>query len=708
MLCCCDFHSVSPHPVPLSVFVFVPGHPVQEDERNSSEDHTSPHSDQHVSRWSQTGTSFTSTAPVGQEVARGREGGRGRLYEGLESNSGPQSVSSPSSQDQGLLRPTSPLQGLAVAGRADRETLPLPEEEPNNRADTSGAAHLAESPMPARERTRPYFQHALGTDAQFHTSHTANTETNSNNELPQTQRALTRARASSSNTLLGTDIHKYRVTQTSKPSTTTQAHPTVSNFSIPPLTSSPPELPSWTTWESGTILSPRGGAVSGAPGEKLPHSWRSQRSTDRLNSDLTSAVTSDPLKSPTNPQQDDSSSAHADTEPTSSSLSSSQGPSRTSTTHITGLDTAVGTVEAASLHPNISRSDSFVSAASDVSSQTTAFESSEEFENTAMLHTSTSSAQSPTNSPQSTESVTHSPAPYTSSPFTQTSEDETQTTTQSKQRNFTNTFSSSPDMTKAVDWTSSFTGSSSTPSAALTLGDVVQNSAATGTTTDTESYTLRPAYTLLRDNSPTNSPTPAPRLSSSTSVHSSTPSYTLQTHTTFPGSSHFTHTPLPLPSTTTESAARTPVIDHKTMPVPSQISTIKSTSSHTPHTHNHLPLPSSTNVPATPKQSHDYITTTHTSLLSLTTAKSNYGHGDREEEDESRQWFPSSTTTQTPTAGPPRQPTPWTTPHPSQENHTALTAFVLPTWRSTTTQTPKFYIVPDQPAAIRGIVHICV
>ncbi len=694
--------------LPLSVFVFVPGHPVQEDERNSSEDHTSPHSDQDLSRWSQTGTSFTSTAPVGQEVASGREGARGRLYEALESSSGLQSVSSPSPQDQGLLHPTSPLQGLAVAGRADRETLPLPEEEPNNRADTSGAAHLADGPMSARERTHPYFQRALSTDTLFHTSHTVNTETNSNNGLPRTQRALTHATAGSSNTLLGTDIPKYKVVQTSKLSTTTQAHPTVSSSSSsdPPLTSSPPELPSWRTWESGTILSPRGGAVSGASGEKLRHSWRSQRSTDRLNSDLTSAVTSDPLISPTNSQQDDSSSAHTDAEPTPLP-SSSQGPSRTSATHITGLDTAVGTVEAASLHPNISRTDSFVPAASDVSSRTAAFESSDE--NTEILHIFTSSARSPTNSPQSTESVKHSSAPYTSSPFTQISKEETQTATQSTQRHFTNTLSSSPDITKADDWTGS-----STPRAALTLGDVVQNSAATGTTTDTESYTLRPTYTLLHDNAPPNSQTPTPRLSSSASIHSSTPSYTLQTRTTFPGISHSTHTILPLPSTTAESAARTPLIDHKTMSVPSQISTIKSTSSHTSNTHNHLPLPSSTNVPATPKQSHDYITTTHTSLLSLTTAKSDYGHGDREvdeeKEDESQQ-FSSNTTTQTPTAGPPRKPWPRTTTHPSQENHTALTASVLtsvPTWSSTTTQTPKFYIVPDQPAAIRGIVHICV
>ncbi|XP_038569139.1 uncharacterized protein LOC119898897 [Micropterus salmoides] len=277
---------------------------VQEDKKNSSEDHTSPHSDQNLLRWSQTGSSFMSPAPVGQEVVRGTEGGRGRLFEGREWNSAPPSASSTSSQDQGLLHRTSPLQGLTVAGRADRETHPLPEEEPNNRADTSVAAHLTDGPMSARERTHPYFQPTRSTDTLFHTSHTTNTETNSykTQTLPQTQMAVIHASASTSNTLHGTEIHKQTNTAT------TQAPLTVSSSSIPPLTSSPPEPPltssppephSWTPWVRR--------AVSGAPGEKLPHSWRSQRSTDRLDSDLTSTVTSDPLKSPTEPHQDNSS-----------------------------------------------------------------------------------------------------------------------------------------------------------------------------------------------------------------------------------------------------------------------------------------------------------------------------------------------------------------------------------------------------------------
>ncbi|XP_056229032.1 mucin-2 isoform X2 [Seriola aureovittata] len=644
---------------------------VQEDERNSSEDHTGPHSDRGLVPWSQTGTSFTSATPVSQEVVRGTEGVRGRLHEGLEWSPGLQSVSGPSSQDQGPLHPTSPLHRLTVAGRSDRETLPLPEEGPNNGADTSGADHLTDGPISARERTHPCFQHTLHTD----TLNTVNTETNPGSELPQTQMALTDATASSTDSFLGTNTYKYAISHTSKHTEkhiTTQAHSTVSSSSIPPLTSSPPELHALTTWESSTVLIPGGGAVSGTLGEKQRHSWRSQRNTDRINSDLTSAVTSDPLTSPSEPPQDDSSSEPAE------SSTSSQAPAETHqspTTHITELDVAVSTAVAdTSFQPNTSRTDSFESAASDVSSQTAAFDT---FDDTVELHTPTPSARSQTKSPQSTESLTHSPhTPSTS----------TQTRTESTQRNFINahmTTNSIPSLssviTKVEDSTLSFTGSSST------LADVAQSSAATGTAAET--YTLRPTYTPLRENSPTNSPTLVPPLSFSTSPHRPT---------TVSGSSHTTHTPTSLTSSVTESTVHTVLADNKPVPTSSQASTINPTSSHTP-------LLSSTDVPATHKQSHNHITTTRTPLLSLTTAKLDYGYGGREvemeKEDES-----SSATTHTPTADPPGRPSPGTTPHPSQDSHVALTPSALtsaPTWSSTTSQTPKFYIVPDLPAAVR-------
>uniref|UniRef100_UPI0037E71D32 uncharacterized protein n=1 Tax=Semicossyphus pulcher TaxID=241346 RepID=UPI0037E71D32 len=604
-------------------------------------------------------------------MAGGTEGGRGHLLEGLESSSGPSS----SSLDQGLPHPTSPLQGRSVAGRADGETLPLPEEELNNRADTSGAAHFADSPMPARERTHPYLQLTLSTDSLFHT---LNTETISANELPQTQTALKHETGSSSNTLLGTDTQTFTVT-----------HPTLANSSIPEFTSSSPE----TTWESGTILNPRHGAVSGVPEEKPPPSWRNQRSADRLNFDMTSAVTSDPLTSPTEAQQEDSNSAKTDTKPTASS--SLQGPSwiNPSTTPITRLNTTSGTVEALLLHPNMSRNDSFVSTSSDTTSQTVAFESTSTLQNTEMLQTFTSSStQSQTNSLKGTKNITRSPTPYTNSPFTETSKEDTQKLTERTQR---------PFVTEVEDWTLSFTASPSTPRAAPTLGDVGQTSAAT---VNNEAYTQSPTYTPVHDNSAANSQTSGPLLSSSTAARLSINSHSLQTITTFPGSLTFTHSP----STSPESDANAPYIDDKTTPVPSKTSTIKSTSPHRPHTQTHLPLPSSSDVPATHKQPNNYITTTHASLISHTTPKPADEHGGREveeeEKDESWQRFPSSATTQTPTTGSARRLLPWTTSHPSQENQTERTTSglnSLPTPSSTTSRTPKFYIVPDQPAAIR-------
>lgn len=694
--------------LPCSVFVFVPGYPVQEDERNSSEDHTSPHSDQDPVHWSQTGTSFTSIAPVGQEVVRGTEGSRGHLYEGLEEwSSRLQSASSPTSQDQGLLHPTSLPQWLTVAGKTDRETLPLPEEEQNKRADTSGASHLTDGPISARERTHPYFQHTFGKDMLLHTTQIMKTETDDSSTLHQTQMPLKHATASSSDTMFGTEIYKQTATHKSKLSKTTQVYPPESSSLIPNLTSSPTKLTSWITRETESFLSQRVRAVSRAPGERLYHSWRRQRSTHRLH--VTSGVTHDPLKFPA---KRSSSNAHTDSEPTASS-SYSKGPTRmySSTTHTPSSDSAVGTADAASFNPSTSQNDSYTSSTSDVTSPTSVSQSSGKFDDTVVLHTFTFSTQSQTHPPQSTVGSTQSTTSYTLSPFTQPGTEVAQTATHSTQRNSvntyitTNTVSSSPDVTEVDERTSS--GSSFAPGATLPLGAGVQSPAVTGTPLGTETYTLHPIYTHLNDHSPTNSPIPDPHLSSSASIHSSAPSYTPQTHTTFSSSPPFYHISSPLPSIETESAVRTRLMDHKTMAVPSQTSSIISTSSYTTRTQNNLPSPSSSNFPATHKNSHNFGTTTHSSLFSLTTASSENGHQevDVETQEESRQGFPSSTA-----AGPPWQPPPSTTLHPSQRSYVASTSFVstsIPQWSSTTHQTPKFYIVPDQPAAIRGRVHFC-
>ncbi|XP_028281680.1 mucin-22 [Parambassis ranga] len=603
---------------------------VQEDERNSLEDRSTHRPDQDLIRQSQTGTSFTRTAPVGQEMVRGTDGDGGHFFEGLGWSFGPQSMSTALSEDQGPQHPTLPQQSRPIAGRTDRETLPLPEEKPHNGADTSGAAHLTDSPMAARERTHPYFQHA---------------DTKSNTANPDGDTTVNGFLSTSTQTFKHTDQHI----------------PTQTDRSVSESTaSSSSDLPSWMSLESDTLLPPRGGAVSGTPGDKQPHSWRRQRSTDTLNSNLTSTTTSDPLQSSSKPPQPDSHSAHsADTEPTSSS--STQGPSRTqsSTTYITDLHTAVGTVEAASLHPNISQSDSFVSTAADVTAQTP--ELSEKFENTEMPQTVTSSTQSQTTSPPSTESLSWSPNTF--STFTQGNNKETQTATENTERDFMNAFTTIDTLTSTTEdeGTTRFSDSFSTPTTVLTTGGVVQSSATT-----TEMTTLSPTNT--------HSPTPVALLSS-TPVDSSTPPYMLHTL-----SSHITST-----SSITESTVHTAFMEHETTSMPSQ-------TSRTPPTHANLPT--STNISPTHKRFHDFIITTHSS--SLSTIKSDDRKVVVEEGD--KLWSRSTTSTYTPTAGPPQHSSPRTALYPSQENSLAPSAS---TPSGSSTKSPKFYIMPDQPATIK-------
>ncbi|XP_074542961.1 uncharacterized protein LOC141803001 [Halichoeres trimaculatus] len=633
---------------------------VQEDDPHSSEDHTNPHSNQE--RWSQTGISFTRSAPTGAKIVSGEEGGRGQLHEGLGLSSGTYT----SSLDQDLTRPTSILQGLTVAGRADRETRFLPEERENNGADTSGAAPLTDGPTSAKERTHPYFQPTRSTNSLFHTTETRNLR----NELPKTQSALTHKTESTSNTLDGTDIQNSTVTQ-----------PTLVSSSSPSLISSSPE----TTEESGTILFPHDGAVSVPSDENLLLPWRSHRSTDGLNSDLTSSITSDPLQPPTEPPEETSTRANTDIKPTASSSSQGPGMAYSSSTTITDISTTI----AASFHPNRSTNSSFVSATSDTTNQSDVFGSSEKPGNSEILPSSSSSTRSQTNSPQSTESIT--PTPFTNSFSTQ---EETQTATQSI-RSTSDAISSSPDMNKVDDGVFGLTESSSTPGAALMLGDVVQSSAVSR---NTESYTLHSTLTTFNDNSPTDSLTSAPLLSTNETELSFTGSQRLQAHSTYPGTALSTPATSLFYPVTTPSTAHKPLLELSTI---LKTSTVRPTSSHKAHTQKHLSLPSSTDALATHKPTQD-LSITQASPLLLTTLKQDDGTG--EKQSDSGLLFQSSTTRQTPTAGSPQQNLPLTMPHVTQDPPTTVQTSVLsskPTRSSTTSRTPKFYIVPDQPAAIR-------
>lgn len=693
-----------------SVFLFVPGYPVQEDERNSSGEHAGPHSDRDLVHSSVTGTSFTSEAPVVREAVRGTEWGKGRLYEGVEEwASGPWSASSLPSQNRGPLHATSTRpQRLTAAGNADRETLSLPEEGQNNGADTSGATHHTDGSIYTRDGTHPYFEHTLTTESLFGTSHPTETEEDSSGRLPETQLPLEAAAASGSNSGMDTDTHRHKAVQMLELSTT-QEYPPVSSSRMPNLTSSHPELPSWRTREDGTVLGPRAGAVSPASEKKLQHSWRGERSTDQLASEPTSAITRDPLRSPTEQQHGESSDAPTDTEPTASASSSSsfsEGPSTvfSSTTYISDPTTALHYVEAASLTPNTTQNESSASTVTDATIQSSEMEPSDRFEDTEGLHTFTFSTHSHTDSPGGAESAAHSTPPSTSSPFTHTATAETQTATLSTQSHSgntdmtTNAIFPTTDGSRFVDRTSS--GSSSTAAAGPTLD--VQNSAATETPPDTKTDTLLPTYRVLHDLLPTNSPTLVPHMSSGTAIHSSTPSYTARTHSPLSGSPLYTHTSLPVPFTTTESPGHMTVVSRRIAPLTSQVPTVTLASSHKHQTQSNQPLPSSRNFLTMAKSARDFSTPAHPPLSSVTSVTSEYTHQevDPTKEPESGQGFTSSTT-----AGSPRQPRPWTSVHPSEESRTTPTLSAsTSTWSSTSSQKPKFYIVPDQPAATKGTV----
>lgn len=637
-LACIWFPLMSPSPALFFFLMFVPGDPVQEDEWNSTEERASARPD--LDPRAQTGTILTSLSPIGPEVVTGTDGARGRLHEGKEDEwaSWPRAGSGSTSQLQGPLHPTSHPQSRTAAGETDREALLLPEETTNNRADTSGAAHLSDGPVSASQRTRPYFQNTFSSGP-FHTSQSTNTESY---KFPSTHKPLNPSPSSSSSTGPGPSVPRITAGRTAI-STSSRDYPSV----IPSLTSSLPDLPPGITWKGGTTLNPHD--VSLAPGQKQPNTWRSQRSTDRHNADLTSATTSEPVKTPTAPQAGDPGSG-----PTASTLApgvQNLGVIYSSPSHPTDLPAAV---EATSFHPNASDNDSVPSAMSNDTARTSASESSDESDGVQVLHPVTSPSPIRTSTLQSAELATRSPPSYLTSPFTHASEDSTPTT---------------PRNTASVplvsDW---IPPASSTPKTAVTLEDVARNAAATGDSASSQG----PTFTLLHHHLPTVAATPVPHLSS---THSSAPPHTPQTHS----GPHSTHM-----ATTPESSGHSVRLDHETTPVTP--STVKSTASHTLSN-----TPAGANALATDNESHKFSTATHLSTATNPMSEHKPG-GDKEEES----WPQPPSSSSTP-AGPSQKP--GTTQHAHAGRHTA-TSSDGPT--STASQTPKFFIVPDQPAAIKG------
>eukprot|EP00066_Takifugu_rubripes_P021848 XP_011611114.1 PREDICTED: uncharacterized protein LOC105417679 [Takifugu rubripes] len=624
----------SPNSIRLSYYV-------QEDEWNSTEERTSARPD--LDPRAQTGTILTSLSPIGPEVVTGTDGGRGRLHEGKEKRaSWPQAGSSSTSPLQGPLHPTSHPQRRTAAGETDREALLLPEETTNNRAETSGAAHLTDGPVSASQRTHPYFQNTFSSGP-FHTSQSTNTESY---KFPGTHKPLNPSPSSSSSTRVGPGVPRITAGRTAI-STSSRDYPSASSSVIPSLTSSLPDLPSGITWKGETTLNRRD--VSLTPGQKQPNSWRSQRSTDGHNADLTSATTSEPLKTPTAQQAGDPGSG-----PTASTLApavQNLGVIYSSPSHPTDLPAAV---EAMSFHPNASDNDSVPSATSNDATRTSVSDSSDKSEGVQVFHPVTSPSPIWTSTLQSAELATRSLLSYLTSPFTHTRKDSTPTTLRN-----------SVSVSLVSDW---IIPASSTPKTAVTFEDVAQNAAATGASTSSRG----PTFTLLHHQLPTVAATPVPHLSS---THSSAPPHTPQTHT----GPHSTHM-----ATTPESSRHSVRLDHETTPVTP--STVKSTASHTPHTLRGTSA--GANALATDNKSHKFSTATH--LSTATTPVSEHKHGEDKEE-ESWPQPPSSTP-----AGPSQKP--GTTQHAHAGRHTA-TSSDGPT--STASQTPKFFIVPDQPPAIK-------
>ncbi|XP_061769907.1 uncharacterized protein si:ch211-14k19.8 isoform X3 [Nerophis ophidion] len=113
---------------------------VQEEQPNSTEAYSSPHSEPDLAVPSQAGYGDARTT---SDAAGVKEKVTGPLYGG----SGPSSDSG-----RRLLGSTEPMTGLAVAGGADRETLPLPEEVTDNGEETSGSARTLSPDVPLLTR----------------------------------------------------------------------------------------------------------------------------------------------------------------------------------------------------------------------------------------------------------------------------------------------------------------------------------------------------------------------------------------------------------------------------------------------------------------------------------------------------------------------------------------------------------------------------
>lgn len=632
---------------------------VQEDERNSSGPHAAASStDPDLVHQPQTGTSFTSPAPVAREAVGGTERGEGRLHDSAEewTSGGP----SPSSSRE--RRP--PHATSTLAGNSDRETLSLPEEGQNNRAETSGATHRADGSTYTLAGSHPYCEPTPATDSVFDTSHPTKTQTDSGERLPEIQTPLKLGTAGASDATTVPDVHKLTDGEMFD-SSATREYQTVPSSRISNLTS---DLP-------GSIPGPQGGAVSATPKEALQFSWRGQRSTDRLDSELTSAITLSPSPSPA--QQEVTSRAPTGTGSASSSSSPSQGPSTLPLSSAAAPTGAPHHTETASLTRRRAQNATDAAVQSDDTDAPGGSEDDEALR---------------TDSPERTESNSRFAASSTFPTVLHTAEEETQTAASGTQSESVDTRVSTQTPTSGGTVDTTQAGVSTATEAGLVLA--VQNSATVETPAGTQTDAPVHSHTGSNELLATDSPTPSPGMSPGTTVASPAPSHTAQTHGPPPASTVFAHTSSPSALTTTQSSGHVTAVGHR---VTSQKATVQSASSQTPSS---PPSPPSSRFPITSEKSHDVTTADPPPVLPVTTASSEQDHKHVvvTEEYEPRQGLTSSVTVQ-----PALRPEPRSTLQPGESGTTTPAASVpTSTWSSTSRPKPKFYIVPDQPADIKG------
>ncbi|CAL8331000.1 unnamed protein product [Lota lota] len=696
----------------------------------------------------------------------GAEGGEGRL-----SSSEPGrgiaawAALGTSLQDQGWWPPSPRGAGITLAGMADRTARPLPQEEADNGADVSGAAHITDGHSFSREDTQHRLLHntapqhtateatssfspgtvAAETPVSFSTLQSDALPAHTDGELVPTTATVYIATTHTGE--LVTNVPTSAVMQLAPERRTAATYPTQRGSSgldrgaLPPP-SIPPSQPPPSLITSparprgtGTTVTQRDGSSEDkrSYGGRETSAWRRnqhRQATEREPPTLSAMAESLNAQSESNLKDLNS----TDTYSVTVTPSPSKRPvwaNQSSNTDSSELDSSIQTLSSL---PHDGPKNSSVYMVPDITDESSETASTVGLENEDMLHTLSADPR-PTATPTKTQNSTNFvevTSPYLTTntsapdqPFVfSISSDQTKT---SPETNHSPYWTASPDSyvvsntatpsqrealphsTTSTSLVRSFDVTMTTASDKNSNGEVVLggNDDTTQTlrpsaSTDTSSPTGSLATTVGMDG---NGPTDV-----LTDGHSGTPVTPVQTVVSD------TDTPNP-----TDQDVGTVPLTHTTLAEHRMVLTHASTLAPTPtntHIREPYPFPSSTaEMSPTYNRFSDYIGSPQTTLFSKTLAVSEAAPGiepRRGERDEdlffmtsapSQQSTPHSLpATQTPTVRAPEQPSPRVLPDPRQKHHTAGTpssSSPVSSRNVTTTQPPRFYIVPDQPAAFR-------